>query len=702
MGMTQRTVGTAVARFTTEQAVRAGVVTAAWSGAASYARGLLPRTPLQQAGATGVTMAAHYQLGATLWSALASTAAGLPGSRAGNRALLGAAAVSGIGGKVLEVQLRPVSGDNIWLGSAWSSAKMLSVVGLAGGLVTASDILVHDVLDLPRSPGTTLALDLSTGALMAGGTFARRARRARRYGGTSIESAPVDAKQRALKRAKTTTYVAGTAVGTSVGLGLLAVAEQAAAGQVARAVNAAAGEDLEEFSVWVGHTVTFGAFATCCYTALRLGRKRLEHRAAVLEPAYEEAPASEFVSAGPNSSVEFDDIGREGRRFVVMRLDPGEIESVMKEPAAEPIRVVIPRTGSVERRAALAVDELVATRGIERSLICVASPTGVGYVNYTMAEALEYLTRGDCAIVVPQYAYVPSVLALNKTSEATGLQEAVIEAIRAELQRRGSGARIVQFGESLGAQVAVDVGGVDGSAGFERAGLAAGLYLGVPFRSSLWRCYLRDPKGMTADGVIVVAASSDELGDVAGHHVLINHHDDPITKFAYTMVVQRPWWMGPPATRPPEVPRETHFRPITSCVLAMVDVFNGMNSKPGQFQRLGHDYRFDLREALQKTYGLPLTNDQVVRVEAALRQREQEWAERRLVARTGEKALANLRRTINSWGRDSVNHELDELPADVAQSRLIEYLSARLTPRNKTEQEPGDVQSDSSSSSSST
>ena len=130
--------------------------------------------------------------------------------------------------------------------------------------------------------------------------------------------------------------------------------------------------------------------------------------------------------------------------------------------AAEPVRVVIPREGSIEERAQLAVRELANTGGLQRGIICVASPTGVGYVNYVMAEALEYLTRGDCAVVVPQYAYVPSALALNKTDEGVELQTAVIEprgpvgAGRAGAARRP---RIVQFGESLGAQVAADVAG---------------------------------------------------------------------------------------------------------------------------------------------------------------------------------------------------------------------------------------------------
>jgi uncharacterized membrane protein len=694
MGWAQSGVEGVVGHFTTDQAVRAGVVTAAWSAAASYAPGLLPRTPVQQAAVTGAAVASHYAIGATMWSSIATTAAGLPGSRAGYRALLVAAGVSAGGGKALEIQLRPDSGESLLYGAAWSQAKLLSVVGLAGGLVTASDVLLHDALHVPRSPVTTLVLDLTTGTLMASGTWLRRRRRATRYGDAEAEApepssaSPASAatkqqgsrRKQTLAQLKTAAFAAGTVVGTSIGLGVLAVGEQAAARLVSRGLNRLAGEDLGEFGAGAGHAATFAGFAGLGYVGLRMVRRRTERGSGVIEPAYQAPPENPHVSTGPTSTVDFDAIGKEGRRFVLMTLTGSEIEEVMAEPAIDPVRVVIPRSGSIEHRAGLAVSELLATGGIDRSVICVAAPTGVGYVNYVMAEALEYLARGDCAIVVPQYAYVPSALALNKTDEGTALQRAVIEAVRAELVDRGRGSttRVVQFGESLGAQVAADIGGVNGSWGFDQVGLDSGLYLGVPFRSSLWRSFLRNPDAVTGTGRVIVVSQSDEIVAGTRPHVMVCHHDDPITKFSYSMAVQRPWWLGPPGTRPPGVPQETLFRPITSFCLALVDLLNGMNSKPGAFRRVGHDYRIDMRESLQRTYRLPADPDQEIRIEAALRTREQLWAEKRLIAKTGERALQSVRDTINSWGQDTVNLQLDEATGERASSRLVDYLNDRL------------------------
>jgi uncharacterized membrane protein len=669
--------------FTTDQAVRAGVITAAWAASASYSRGLLPRTPVQQAGVTGVSVTAYYALGATTWATISSAAAGTPGSRPGPRARLVAAAVASVGGKIGELSMRETSAQSLEGGIAWSEAKLLSVVGLAGGLVTASDLLAHNVLKLQRNPGTTLALDLTMGAAMAGGSYLRRLRRARRYhadNATGHEHKPKGSTPLP-KRLRTAAVVGSTIAGSTVGLAALATTEQAGARLVTRGVNKVAGADTGEFGVFVGHGVMFTAMAGLGVLALRQMRTMTEKKAQALEPVYEQPPTSPFVSCGPTSEIGFEEIGKEGRRFVLMRLNPQEIQQIMGGTADEPVRIVVPREGSIGQRAELAVRELEATGGLHRSIICIASPTGVGYVNYVMAEALEYLSHGNCAIVVPQYAYVPSALALNKTTEGVELQTAVIEAIRSRIDEVNPEhrPRIVQFGESLGAQVAADVAGPLGVPRFDAVGLESGLYLGVPFRSTLWKAWLRASESMAAGGRLQNVSEAGELRPGSSRHIMINHHDDPINKFSYQMVVQRPWWFGPPATRPPKVPQETLFRPVISFVIALVDLLNGMDSKPGEFRLLAHDYRIDLREALEKTYDLPATLEQRDLIESALRRREQDWAERRLIARTGEKALRQLRDTINSWGQDSVNLKLDEIPAgDEASSRLIEYLNAKL------------------------
>ncbi|MGB3673956.1 MAG: hypothetical protein WA988_05925, partial [Candidatus Nanopelagicales bacterium] len=104
---------------------------------------------------------------------------------------------------------------------------------------------------------------------------------------------------------------------------------------------------------------------------------------------------------------------------------------------------------------------------------------------------------------------------------------------------------------------------------------------------------------------------------------------------------------------PPKVPRETIWRPVTTFVLTVIDLLNGMDFKPGEFVRRGHDYRMDSRGATAATYGLPCSDTQADAINEALRQREQDWAARRLVARKFANARDSVTRTLKSWGVSS-------------------------------------------------
>ena len=146
--------------------------------------------------------------------------------------------------------------------------------------------------------------------------------------------------------------------------------------------------------------------------------------------------------------------------------------------------------------------------------------------------------------------------------------------------------------------------------------------------------------------------------------LMVVHDDDPVNKYGYQMVLQPPWWMGPPATRPPMVPRETRWRPITSFVIATVDLKNGMNSKPGKFVRRGHDYRIEARLALQRSYGLDCTDMQADAIESALRANETEWAARRMIARKMDSARKSIASTLAKWGSPQIDvADIDPVPS---------------------------------------
>ena len=645
-----------ILQFTTDPAVRVGILEAAYSVAPAYSRGLLPRTPGQQAVVVGVSAASYYAIGATTWAGVSSVYAGVPGHRAGPRALLVGAAVTGGVGFLGERLLRPRSGDGLFLATTWSMSRFLSTVGLAGGIVTTSDLIAHQYLGRRPSLGTTLALDIAGGALMGAGTFLRRDRRIRKYGLVDGDRPAVSQS----KSVKSYPKIVGLAAGTAAGITTLAIAEQTAARAIATGLSEATDTELGEAGVLLSHLATAGVLSLAAASALNIVRRRTQRRSDVKEAAYPSAPMSPHVSCGPNSAVDFDKIGKEGRRFVLMALTDDQIERVMDEPAVDPVRIVVPRQGSIAKRAELAVAELDALGGFDRSIIMVASPTGVGYVNYIMAEALEYLARGDCATVVPQYALVPSALALDTTTQGTELQGQILQAIsdRIRSMPQARRPRLVQFGESLGAQVALDVASEGGVHRMDSLGVEAGLYLGVPFRSSAWRSWWRNPRTIDPDGRMVLVTQANDAPKRPGLHLMVVHNDDPVNKFSYTMFVRRPWWFGEPEDRPPLVPRESLFRPVISFVIALADLLNGMNMAPGEFKRVGHDYRIDIREATEKAFLLRSSPEQAQRIEAELRAREQAWAQTRLVAKTAAKAMATINRKMKSWGQDSQDMDL--------------------------------------------
>ena len=129
------------------------------------------------------------------------------------------------------------------------------------------------------------------------------------------------------KRLRTAAVVGSTIAGSTVGLAALATTEQAGR-DWSPAGQQSGGADTGEFGVFVGHGVMFTAMAGLGVPALRQMRTMTEKKAQALEPVYEQPPTSPFVSCGPTSEIGFEEIGKEGRRFVLMRLNPQEIQQI--------------------------------------------------------------------------------------------------------------------------------------------------------------------------------------------------------------------------------------------------------------------------------------------------------------------------------------------------------------------------------------
>lgn len=659
-----------------DPAVRVGVAGASWSIAGSFARGLLPRSPLDQAVATSATATINFQLSATAWATLEALAA-KPGQRPGTRAMLAVAGTAAVAGFAAARLSRRPALDSMTAAAVHAVGRRLAFVGLAGASAALSDYALERRLNVTPGIDTTLVPSVLTGAAVAGWSLWSRAQRAQRYG-------LVDPERHTIQGTTSRSLAQATAVGigSTIGLTGLMVGEQFAARSLKHGLDRAVRIETGAIGSLLAHSTVLAALGGFGVYGLGKITARIQRRGDVVEPAYPAPPSNRHVSAGPTSAMPFDALGKEGRRFVLMALTAEAISQVMGEPAVAPVRVVAGYESAtdIQDRAALALADLEACGAFERQLICVAAPTGVGYVNYTYAEALEYLTRGNCATVVPQYALVPSALALSRMHEGELLTRMVLEGIRERIATMPAEGRprVVVFGESLGAAVALDVATLPGPSvgipALDHLGVSAGLYLGVPFLTEFWRRWREYAPALDPQQRVVLVSQPDETPQVAGGcHLMVVHHDDPVNKFGFAMVLQPPWWMGPAKTRPPLVPRETKFRPFTTFIITTVDLKNGMQSRPGAFVRRGHDYRIEARLALQRAYDLNCSPAQAEAIEQALRAREQEWAARRMVARTMARARQKIESTLESWGSPQIIADVD--PVSGEQGRLERLIS---------------------------
>ncbi len=644
-------------------ALRTGVAAAGGIASATFARGLLPRSTSDQAIATGIVSAYGIGAGTAAVSAIEATSevvAAWRGRGDPESTTLITAGVLALAGHVASRALPNTHATPLPIAATQALTWALSGGATAATLVIGGDRLLRRTIgQVGPVPGIALAAAL--GGTVSAVRVRRRDRRAALHG--VADRRQIEMPTSAMSLAKS------VGLGTAVGAGLVAGAgaEFLLAEGTTRVATKVLGR-RDEVTPLVGHAAVAATLLPIGAWGLNRMRMRLMHGDDMVEPAYPEPPTSPQVTAGPASRVPFDTIGKEGRRFVLMALTPDEITQVMGEPAIDPIRAVAGYevAPTPEERARIALAELEALGAYERSVIVVAAPTGVGYVNYSFAEALEYLTRGDCAIVVPQYALVPSALALHTTDAGVQMQTLILRGIRDRISHLPPGRRprLLQFGESLGAQVALDVA-ADGTATFDGLGLEGGLYLGTPFRTKLWKRWFEDPERVDPKGIL---GSVAEAGDIPGlprsvRHVQVIHDDDPITKFSYDAIVRRPWWLGPPQSRPPGVPREVAYRPVVTFVISLVDLKNGMATKPGEFVRRGHDYRIELCDAIRTAFRLPASPEQVDRIERALRDREREWAARRMVARRFASARNSVLGQLSKWGVDPATVGLDDASA---------------------------------------
>jgi uncharacterized membrane protein len=412
--------------------------------------------------------------------------------------------------------------------------------------------------------------------------------------------------------------VAGVTVGLKVGAGLSLV--RAATGRGRGPVTT-----ITPVLVGAGAAATVAVAGRVAATRM-IGSLAAESRA--LDAGFASPPDDPFVTGSAESLVPIEALGREGARFVGSVSTPDGIRQVTGlEPLATPVRVFVgaESADTPEQRVGLAMAELRRTGAFDRAHLLVQSPAGSGYANSFPVDILEVLTRGDCAAVAVGYGLLPSFLSMSKVGIAAHTQTLLLEAIHAELEGRTARPRLLLFGESLGAKVqeaAVSAGPVD----LDHFGIAAALWVGTP-------------GGRDADAFHALCAGESWTVDRPEQLPVpvpsprprvwfLEHDGDPVVRFRPDLLLSRPAWLPADGGRGRNVPAEMAWRPGITYAQAFVDTMFATNVKPGLFESRGHDYRADLGAVTTAAFNLAADAATAERLEAYLRAKEIERAER--------------------------------------------------------------------------
>jgi uncharacterized membrane protein len=390
----------------------------------------------------------------------------------------------------------------------------------------------------------------------------------------------------------------------------------------------------------IGKVINAGLWAGAGVAAYNAGVGKLTKSNDKIEAGYATPPTVSEVSGSPDSVSTFEELGLQGRRYVIDVLTPEVIEETLGEPAkAHPIRTFIGfntepiySTG----RAELALEELDRTGAFDRSYLLLVSPTGTGWVDHTVVEAAELMTRGDIATCCIQYARSPSFLAVQQVALGRAQFRLLLWGIRERLRERPPEKRpkVLVFGESLGAWTASDVVMYQGIAGFDHYGIDRALWFGLPWLAKWSRSgMIRQTSESVPEGTVGVFDRHEQLAALTPKQrdkmraVILSHDNDPIALFGPDMAVRKPDWIGAEDKR--GVADSIEWIPLVTFCQTAIDAANAMVTIPGDFQSFGHDYRADTARFVRDAYHLPATSDdQMERIEKALRTLELERSER--------------------------------------------------------------------------
>ena len=289
-------------------------------------------------------------------------------------------------------------------------------------------------------------------------------------------------------------------------------------------------------------------------------------------------------SGSPDSAVDWNTMGRQGRAVVAGGPRKEDIERLVDGEAMEPIRIFVgldterDQAPDFEEMAAVAIKEMHRTGAFERSHIAVMSAAGTGWINDFHTSGFEFVTRGDSAVVAMQYSYLPSAYSyLADRKNPVNSSRVLIEAIRSELEQLDPETRPKLYvgGESLGAYGVSDA--------FETVEefleqTSGGVFTGTPgFASNHSYLTRHREKGSPQrlpliDGgrhVRFTAHPAHLRHDFRGHSyantwveprfVFAQHASDPVVWWEPSLAWKAPDWLREPGSRGEPAPPAQHL-----------------------------------------------------------------------------------------------------------------------------------------------
>ncbi len=576
---------------------------------------LMPRTSLHQGAVSGLSILAARGVSAAVEritnrvtfgsSSLAVRLAARAAMIAGGRALASA----------------PAPEDQRWPAGVSRLTGELLAIGAAGGAM-------YDVLSRVRAGQGADSRSLQRLAITTGVSLAAAGYASRHYLVERREFFTDDFDQLSLTFPRT---LANTAAVTALGTGMAASFRLTRRGWIGyfgpgitrnalgRVVNAA---------LWSG-AVTGLYWAGISY----VGRANEK-----VDPGYATAPTNPLVSGSPDSLASFDELGQQGRRFVLDALDADLIDSTLEETDARtPIRIYVgfnDHPTHSQSRAETALAEMERVGAFDRRYLLLVSPTGTGWVDHTVQESAEFFARGDIATVCVQYGRYPSFLSLQKVRQGRRQFRTLVLGVHQRLMGMDPADRpeVLVFGESLGAWSSSDVVMKSGIAGLDAYTIDRALWFGMPHLARWSKAGLDRPGAMTPPGTVGVFDRWEELERLSPTErdalrvVQLSHDNDPITHVDPSILFRSPDWLGEPRGR--NVPEGQRWYPVVTFLQTLIDAANAMRNAPGEFRSTGHDYRADTARFVAEGYRFPYSEEQLERVEAVLRRLEKERAER--------------------------------------------------------------------------